>query len=40
VLRSEVLSELYGTHIDVVRVHDRLVVVGGGQDELEHVDAS
>ena len=38
VLRSEVLSELYGTHIDVVRVHDRLVVVGGGPEDLEHVD--
>ena len=38
VLRSEVLSELYGTHIDVVRVHDRLVVVGGGHEELEHVE--
>jgi zinc/manganese transport system ATP-binding protein len=40
VLRSEVLSELYGTHIDVVRVHDRLVVVGGGHEDLEHVELS
>jgi zinc/manganese transport system ATP-binding protein len=28
VLRSERLSELYGTHIDVLRVHGRVVVVG------------
>jgi len=23
------LSALYGTHIDVIRVHDRIIVVGG-----------
>ena len=38
VLRSEVLSDLYDAHVDVVRVHDRLVVVGAGHEELEHVD--
>jgi zinc/manganese transport system ATP-binding protein len=31
VLTSERLSDLYGSHIDVLRVHDRLIVVG---DEL------
>jgi zinc/manganese transport system ATP-binding protein len=36
VLTSEVLSELYRTHIDVVRVHDRIVVVGAGHEEHEH----
>jgi zinc/manganese transport system ATP-binding protein len=36
VLTSEVLSELYRTHIDVVRVHDRIVVVGAGNEEHEH----
>jgi zinc/manganese transport system ATP-binding protein len=36
VLTSEVLSELYRTHIDVVRVHDRIVVVGAGHEEYEH----
>jgi zinc/manganese transport system ATP-binding protein len=40
VLRSEVLSDLYGAHVDVVRVHDRLVVVGRGHEELEHVGAT
>lgn len=28
VLTSERLSELYGSHVDVLRVHDRLLVVG------------
>ncbi|MCU1474214.1 metal ABC transporter ATP-binding protein [Amnibacterium sp.] len=36
VLTSEVLSELYRTHIDVVRVHNRIVVVGAGHEEHEH----
>jgi zinc/manganese transport system ATP-binding protein len=35
VLTSEVLSELYRTHVDVLRVHDRLVVVGGSEEH-EH----
>ncbi|WP_227837093.1 metal ABC transporter ATP-binding protein [Nocardia aurantia] len=30
VMTSEVLSELYGTEVDVLRVRDRLVVVGTG----------
>lgn len=29
VMTSETLSDLYGSHIDVIRVHDRIVVVGG-----------
>ncbi len=34
VIRSDVLSRLYGHHVDVLRVHGRvLVVAGAGQDE-------
>jgi zinc/manganese transport system ATP-binding protein len=29
VVRSEVLSELYGHHVDVLRVHGRVIVVAG-----------
>jgi zinc/manganese transport system ATP-binding protein len=29
VMTTETLSALYGSHIDVIRVHDRIVVVGG-----------
>ncbi|MCB5944813.1 metal ABC transporter ATP-binding protein [Acidocella sp. KAb 2-4] len=29
VVRTEVLSALYGYHIDVIRVHDRIIVVAG-----------
>ncbi len=28
VMTSEKLSQLYGTHVDVIRIHDRIVVVG------------
>ncbi|GAA0929525.1 metal ABC transporter ATP-binding protein [Pseudonocardia zijingensis] len=35
VMTSEVLSELYGTHVDVLRVRGRLVVVGA-EDHGEH----
>jgi zinc/manganese transport system ATP-binding protein len=42
VVRSEVLSALYGHHVDVLRVHGRVIVVAGtGQDEHsapEHAD--
>jgi zinc/manganese transport system ATP-binding protein len=38
VLTSAVLSELYGTHVDVIRVHDRVVVVGAGHDPHEHAE--
>jgi zinc/manganese transport system ATP-binding protein len=34
VVRSEVLSQLYGHHVDVLRVHGRVIVVAGtGHDE-------
>lgn len=29
VVRPEVLSELYGHHVDVLKVHDRIIVVAG-----------
>ena len=42
VVRSDVLSDLYGHHVDVLRVHGRvLVVAGAGHDEhaeLDHAD--
>ena len=41
VLTSPVLSELYRTHVDVIRVHDRVVVVGAGHHEPhEHAERS
>ena len=34
VVRSEVLSDLYGHHVDVLRIHGRvLVIAGAGHDE-------
>lgn len=33
VLRSEVLSELYGTPVDVIESRGRIVVVGGGDED-------
>ena len=30
VVRTDVLSDLYGQHVDVIRVHDRILVVAGG----------
>lgn len=36
VLRSDVLTQLYGTPIEVVRVGERLAVVGTGEDPHEH----
>lgn len=38
VLTSPVLSGLYRTHVDVVRVHDRIVVVGAGHDPHTHAE--
>lgn len=38
VLRSEVLSELYGTPVDVLRDHGRIIVVG--TDDQQHHDHS
>ena len=32
VVRTEVLSALYGYHIDVIRVHGRILVVAGGYE--------
>ncbi len=48
VVRTKVLSQLYGYHIDVIRVHGRVLVIAGGHtDELllpldhhqDHVEA-
>ena len=41
VVRTEVLSALYGYHIDVIRVHGRILVVAGeaGAHDHEHVAA-
>jgi zinc/manganese transport system ATP-binding protein len=39
VVRSDVLSALYGHHVDVLRVHGRvLVVAGAGHDEHTDID--
>lgn len=37
VVRTEVLSALYGYHIDVIRVHGRVLVVAGEAGAHEHV---
>jgi zinc/manganese transport system ATP-binding protein len=34
VVRTEVLSQLYGQHVDVIRVHGRVLVVAGRDDGL------
>jgi zinc/manganese transport system ATP-binding protein len=36
VVRSETLSELYGHHVDVIHVHDRVLVVAGRSDTSPH----
>jgi zinc/manganese transport system ATP-binding protein len=33
VVRADVLSELYGSHVDVLNVHGRVLVVAGAGDE-------
>ena len=33
-MRADVLSELYGHHVDVLHVHGRVLVVAGAGDEL------
>jgi len=33
VVRAEVLSELYGSHVDVLNVHGRVLVVAGAGDD-------
>ena len=35
-LTTQALSDLYGTHIDVIRVHGRIVVVGGSHPVRHH----
>jgi zinc/manganese transport system ATP-binding protein len=35
VVRSEVLSELYGSHVDVLNVHGRVLVVAGAGDSAD-----
>ncbi|HLM84860.1 MAG TPA: ABC transporter ATP-binding protein [Solirubrobacteraceae bacterium] len=35
VVRADVLSELYGSHVDVLRVHGRVLVVAGAGEEEE-----
>ena len=36
VMTTQRLSALYGTHIDVIRVHGRIVVVGGDDPAGHH----
>ncbi len=36
VIRSEVLSALYGSHVDVLHVHGRILVVAGDEPEQAH----
>ncbi len=38
VIRSDVLSELYGHHVDVLRVHGRVLVVAGAGHDQHAVD--
>jgi zinc/manganese transport system ATP-binding protein len=40
VVRPEVLSSLYGQHVDVIRVHDRILVVAGRGAGLAAADAA
>ena len=35
VVRADVLSELYGSHVDVLNVHGRVLVVAGAGDDSE-----
>jgi zinc/manganese transport system ATP-binding protein len=35
VVTTEVLSKLYGHHVDVLRVHGRILVVAGTGDNLD-----
>jgi zinc/manganese transport system ATP-binding protein len=39
VVRTEVLSALYGYHIDVIRVHGRVLVVTGSPEEMQGTHA-
>ncbi|MCL4421918.1 MAG: metal ABC transporter ATP-binding protein [Actinobacteria bacterium] len=33
VVRTEVLSKLYGSHVDVIRIHDRILVAAGHEHD-------
>jgi zinc/manganese transport system ATP-binding protein len=35
-MTTQTLSTLYGTHIDVIRVHGRIVIVGGDDPAGHH----
>jgi zinc/manganese transport system ATP-binding protein len=37
VIRPDVLSTLYGHHVDVLRVHGRILVVAGENVDVGHV---
>ena len=39
VLRTDVLSELYGTHVEVIRIDGRIIVVGAPEHHGEHEHA-
>ena len=36
VIRTEVLSALYGSHVDVLHVHGRVLVIAGEEDDQAH----
>ena len=36
VIRAEVLSDLYGSHVDVLHVHGRILVVAGDEPDQAH----
>ncbi len=38
VLTSDTLTRLYGTPVDALRVHDRIVIVGGSNETHHHVE--
>jgi zinc/manganese transport system ATP-binding protein len=40
VIRTEVLTNLYGHHVDVLRVHGRIIVVASGPDDPASSDGS
>jgi zinc/manganese transport system ATP-binding protein len=39
VVRADVLSELYGSHVDVLNVHGRVLVVAGAGDDADRSGA-
>ena len=38
VVRGDVLSALYGHHVDVLRIHDRILVVAGTHEAPHHAE--